>query len=225
MSKKRKKRIRFIVRSREYKKNIRKDYLISEVCDFFTKFLNNEFEVFNNYGEIVSKLKIKRKKINKNNSGSQKQPAQNISVMYFDGYTEMQSLILSAQIIGVRVILKFCKGEKPHWMRVPVWRKGLEIAEYFEKRGLISEKKICYFTRDGYVFRCRVYDVDGLGEIILPEHAFDLSFPTEIHGDYDGPPLWNPPMPPLMEHTGGVLKKYAAKIIEGFSFENEIENM
>jgi predicted transcriptional regulator len=144
--------------------------------------------------------------------------------MYFDGYTEMQSLILSAQIISVRVILKFCKGEKPHWMRVPVWKKGLEIAEYFEKRGLISEKKICYFIRDGYVFRCWVYDVDGLGEIILPEHAFDLSFPAEMHGDYNSPPLWNPPMPPLMEHTGGILKKYAARMIEAFSFENEIEN-
>ena len=202
MKKLRKKYITLSPKPRIYKRS-KGDFLIGEVCDFLERFLNDDFEVLND----VEKNKFIQK--------CPKNTNPNI-LQTFDGLNETQSLILSAAIIGVRVILKYCKGEKPHKDRVKIWKKGLEIIECFENRGLLNEKKICYFTCGEYIFRCRVYDADGLGEIILPEQAFNLSWMPEVVGDYNRPPKLHPPMPPLMSDTGGVLKKQAAKMIKAY---------
>ena len=218
MKKIRKRHLSFAPKNRNRKKT-GKNYTIDNVCEFLTRFLNDEFIVLNdvekNPLDIIKKKSRKQKK-NKikpiREKKNEAKPNQNIT-NYFDGFDETQSLILSAAIIGIRVIRKICKGKNPHWHRVQIWEKGLKIVESFEKQGLLNEKKICYFTLDKYIFRCRVYEADGLGEIILPEKAFMSCWSPETVGDYTRPPKRHPQMPPLMGNTGGILKKQAAKMI------------
>jgi hypothetical protein len=195
MGKIKKRCLNFAPKDRKCKK-IREDYSIDEVRDFLTRFLNDEFKIAK-----VNRTSSKKKRKEKTKP--------------YDGLNEIQSLILSAAIIGSRIMLKFCKGEKPHNIRVQIWKKGLEIVESFEKCGLLPEKKIIYFTRGDYIFRCRVYEADGLGEIILPERSFHLSWMPETVGDYDRPPLHHPPMPPLIPEAYE-LKKQAARMISEY---------
>ena len=193
------------------KKNKAADELtIGEVCYFFERYLLDEYEITGNtplYGPVEP---VDRK-------GDKKTP--------FEGLDETQTLMLYIETIGVRIIHKYSKWENPHRLRKQIWYKCLVVADYLEKKGLISPKKIRFYERSGYLFRCIVYTAEGLGEIILPESEpcalADLMNGSDVTGahyrSYD-------PMPPVPINTEGKVKKEAAKRIEEYYDEHFIVN-
>jgi len=178
---------------------ISNSYCIDEVTAFLTRYLNDEFE-------LTKQLSGKTKRKNR-----RKAKPQNINL--FKELNDVQAFMLSAEIIGTRIILKYIKGEQPHWIRKRIWEKSLLIAKSFEERGLIIKKELRNYSQDGYLFCCGVYFVDGLGELLLPEEKpcllSDISIPTVPYTT----------MPPLRAETGGTLKKEAAKLITEYGVE------
>ena len=195
----------FAPNNREYKQ--KDNYKIESVRNFLTRYLNDEYEVLNDVEPNVKRYNHKIKRF------------VNISphVDYLNCFNETQTILMSAAIISTRVILKYCKGEKPHRDRVKIWHKSLKIASSLEECGLLPEKKVSYYICNGYIFRCWVYNVDILENVILTECVFKASYLPETVGDYGRPPLYFG-MPPLLENTGGSrLKKRASKLIADYN--------
>jgi len=202
--------LRFAPKNREFK--INDSFSIDEVCEYLEKYLNDEIQLLNNF-EHNGKRKARKRA---------KKKTDRPPIDKTQGFNEEQVLIICASVIGYRVIRKYCKGERPHWQRVAIWRKSLSIMDYFEKTGSLATKGIRFYLKDGYLFLCRIYgDVDGIGMVILPEtkpcRFSELILSTDSGIDAPGP-FYD--MPPLLDSMGVIGKKDAARKISEFVISN-----
>jgi len=162
---------------------------LADTCLFLQKYLDDEFE-------LVGVVKL---------------PERSFSMKNLLALDDTQALMMSIKIMGERIIRKYCKKLAPHYARYAIWKKGLQIADMLELENLIQRIDNRFYRCKNLIFLCRVYDIEGLGLIIIPESK-PCSLPEGICC-FD--------MPPLLMHSGG-LKKHATRLISEFNLDKNI---
>jgi len=118
---------------------------LDEVIAFFTAYLNDEVTI-----EIEKQNPPKRK--NRHKRAKQSAPAkQPVSAEPLQNETDI--LLASIAIIGERIILKYCKGQHPHYDRMSIWEMSLLILDEMVTGGIIGAVQEFSLTKNGYTFQ------------------------------------------------------------------------
>jgi hypothetical protein len=147
---------------KQRKQEIFNSFNLDEVIEYLQRYLGNDIYIPSNEFSVVAKSDKKKKRKKK------KKPAPPPSVI--KQISDVEMLIKSIALINGRVILKYSKGETPHWDRVWVWKKSLQIADFLESDGFLPTRQHLYYEAGTSGFHCRVYNTDSIGKIVLLEN-------------------------------------------------------
>jgi len=162
---------------------------LADTCFILQKYLNDEFELVDEFTLTERSFRLKN----------------------FSALNDVQALMVSVRIIGERIIRKYCKNKTPHYIRYAIWKKGLLIAQMFESENVVRLIENRYYIYRNYIFLCRVYDVDGLGVMVIPENK---PIPLSDWDSNCGSCFFD--MPAMLIH-GKEMKKHAATLIAEFN--------
>jgi hypothetical protein len=187
-------------------------YPLEEIRDFLQGYLDNDFELTT----VLTKPK-KRKKRKKRKKSKAAPAALPDKILENKDPADSETLILAVRVIAARVVLKYCKGVKPHWHRYAIWKKGIRILDYFESQGLLKAHDSRYCHIDGYIFLCRDYSVTEHDTFTLPVHK-----PRHVS---DWPPSEEPglqycEMPTIVDINTKREKKAAAMLIADYVLQS-----
>jgi hypothetical protein len=130
--------------------------------------------------------------------------------------SDLEMLIKSVALINGRVILKYSKGEAPHWDRVHVWKQSLLLADSLESNGNLPPRQSLYFEMGTIGFDCRIYETVSIGKIALLERF------ERVNEDlYEVLPLKGNPLPCCVRTEISLLDKRVARLVILNCFENE----